>query len=224
MSSQHVVQFYSADENALIQSVGRYVIEGLDDHKSIVLVTNRARQDALFALLDRFSPDLVVMDSERILDQLYDGGALSARRFDQVIGRTLRDVVSRSRSQGVRVYGDIVDTLWRLRRLDDALELERFWNDLQAQLPFDLYCAYGIDLSADSDAEAIASMLREHTAVVPNRRNRELQNALEYAMYETFGQDLPRLTDAETTILWLREHVPQQAGEILSRARKYATG
>ena len=223
MVPQHVVQFYD-DEAALIQSVSRYVTDGLDARKSVVLVTSRERQDALFSLLDQHSGDLVVLDSERTLGELFEGGKFSARRFDAVIGKVMRGAVSRSRSHGVRAYGDMVDVLWGCGCLNDALELERSWNDLQAQLPFDLYCAYNVDLFDEFDPEAVASMLCSHSSVVPNYRSSELRSALEFAMYETLGGDVPRLTDPESAILWLREHAPQQAREILTRARKYASG
>ncbi len=223
MAPQHVVQFYS-DEAALIQSVSRYVIEGLDARKSVVLITSRERQDALFSFLDQFSGDLVVLDSERTLGELFPDGKFSPRRFDAIVGGAMREAVSRSRSHGVSAYGDMVDVLWRRGRLNDAVELERYWNDLQAQLPFDLYCAYDVDLFGDFDPDAVAAMLCQHTSIVPDRRSGELRSSLEFAMYETLGSGVPRLTDAESAILWLREHAPQQAGEILTRARKYASG
>ncbi len=223
MASQHVVQFYD-DEDALVKSVSHYIAQGLDEGQSVVIVTDRRRQDALFAQLDQPLGDLVVLDSERTLDALYSGDRLSASRFDAVVGKALREAVARSRSHGVRAYGDMVDRLWQRGRLDDALELERYWNDLQVQLPFDLYCAYNVDLFVDFDPDAIASMLCTHTSVVSNGRSCELHSALDYAMYETLGQDLPRLTSAENTILWLREHLPEHADEILTRARNYASG
>jgi hypothetical protein len=234
MSSQHVVQFYDADESALVYSVGRYVTQALDAGESVVLITNRERQNALLAIFDRLRGEpevgtedgrLVLLDAERTLDEISVGGRLSARRFDEVVGGTLREVVSRSRSRRVRAYGDMVDILWQRGRRDDAIELERLWNDLQAQLPFDLYCAYNVDLfGEDFDPDALASVLCEHSGVVPRRANSELQCALDYAMYETLGGDRPRLSDTETTILWLREHIPHQAPKILDRARRYAKG
>lgn len=204
MASHHVVQFYDRDDSALVQSVGRYVHEGLQAREFVVLITNRQRQDEVFSVLIGSYDDpaliedshLVVMDAERTLEALLVNGSVSAARFDGVVGGALRDVFQRSHSQGVRAFGDMVDILWQRAERENAIELERCWNDLQAQIPFDLYCAYNVD--------------------------RELQSALEYAMYETFGQDVPRLTDAENTILWLREHAPGQAPRILDRARKYA--
>lgn len=223
MAPQHLVQFYT-DEAALIRSVSRYVIEGLDARKSVVLVTSRERQDALFSFLDQSFGDLVVLDSERTIGELFPDGKFSPRRFDAIVGGAMREAVSRSRSHGVRAYGDMVDVLWQRGSVSDAVELERYWNDLQAQLPFDLYCAYNVDLFGEFDPQAVAATLCQHSSIVSDGRSNELRSSLEFAMYETLGRDVPRLTDAESAILWLREHAPRQADEILTRARKYASG
>jgi hypothetical protein len=229
MSSHHVVQFYGADTNALITRLGRYVAEGVDAGESVVVISNRDLHDALFRALARHAgePDfredgrLLVLEAEQVMERLYENGILSASRFDEVVGGLMRTVAARSRSHRVRAYGDMVDVLWRKGRRADAVELERYWNDLQAQLPFDLYCAYSIDAFSDEfQAEAIAPVLAQHTAIVRADAPR-LNGALDFAAYEKLGRTCPPLADAEAAILWLRENAPEHAPEILERAKRY---
>jgi hypothetical protein len=102
--------------------------------------------------------------------------------------------------------------------------LERYWNDLQAQLPFDLYCAYDIDVfSEEFRADTISPVISQHSQVV-QAGSASLNGALDYAAYETLGRTCPPLPDAEATILWLRANEPDRAPEILKRAKEYAGG
>ncbi len=197
MSSQHVVQFYDADETALYEGVAAYIAQGLAAGESVVVVTHFERREALFGVLDRLrtQPDaecdagrLTVIDSDIALDAMQLAGRINADRFDQVVAIPIREVAARSRSRRMRVYGDMVDTLWQDGRRSEAIDLERYWNDLQAQLPFDLYCAYKIDVfGEDFRAGTLAPVLCEHSRLVPKQENSELQSALEHAMHEMLG-------------------------------------
>jgi hypothetical protein len=191
----------------------------------VVLILNRDLHDAIFDLSDGMDDArLMLLDSEQTLERLIVDGRVNGDRFDEVIGGLMRSIVARSRSSRVRAYGDMVDVLWQRGRRADAVELERHWNDLQAQLPFELYCAYDIDVfSEEFQAQSIAPVLCEHSQVVPAGRA-ELNAALDYAAYETLGRRCPPLPDAEATILWLRANVPERASEILQRAKHYASG
>lgn len=167
MLPQHVVQFYGEDERELLEHARLFVMQGLDKHEAVIVITNPLRREAMFDGLDlSHTPRLTVVDSTAMRRQLYDGGRLRAENFHRHVGRLIRRVADRSRSRGVRVYGDMVDELWSLGKREDAIELERFWNDLQAQVPFTLYCAYHMS-AQDLESDAVSPVLREHSARVP---------------------------------------------------------
>jgi hypothetical protein len=247
MPTRHTVQFFQADESSLLHNLCNYVAEGLEAGEPVVVLTERERRDRLFLQLELSGtePDigkqdgrLVVLDSDQLLAKIFSGGTINGERFNDMIGRAMREVVSRSRSRRVRAYGDLVGTLWKAGRHAAAVDLERYWNDLQAQIPFDLYCGYPIDLFGDDFHPAkVDPLLCQHSHVVAQSRNAELQSALDFAMYETFGRRLrgsgssikeqiattwPELPSPEATILWIREYLPSQAGLILERARRYS--
>lgn len=247
MPTRHIVQFFQSDESSLLHNLSRYVTDGLEAGEPVVVLTDRDRRDRLFSVLELSGtePDigkqdgrLVVLDSEQLLAKILSGGTIDGERFNSIIGRAMREVVSRSRSRRVRAYGDLVGVLWKSGRHAAAVELERYWNDLQAQLPFDLYCGYPIDLFGDDFHPArIDPLLCQHTNVVAQLRNADLQSALDFAMYETFGRRLrgsgssikeqiatiwPELPSPEATILWIRQYLPSQANEIIERARRYS--
>lgn len=247
MPSQHIVHFFEADELSLLHHLGRYVAEGLEAGEPVVVLTERRRRERLLSELHRLGaePDigkedgrLVMLDSEQLLSKFEHAGRVDAERFNAIVGRTMREVISRSRSRRVRAYGDLVGLLWQQGRHAAAVELERNWNALQAELPFDLFCGYPIDLFGyDFHPSKIGPLICQHSRVLPQDRNAEIQSALEYAMYEAFGRELPgedratkeqivagwpELPSAEATVLWVREHLPAHANEIIGRARRYA--
>ena len=83
------------------------------------------------------------------------------------------------------------------------------------------------------------AVLTSHTRVLPGRANDELGRAVDRAMGEVLGSSAGRLKHlinarfrpswaavprAEGMVLWLRSHLPQYAGQILNRARRYYNG
>lgn len=247
MPTRHLVQFFPSDETSLLQNLCRYVGQGLEAGEPVVVLTDRERRDRLFSALDALGTDpdigrqdgrLVVLDAEQLLAKIFVGGKIDGERFNSIIGRAMREVVARSRSRRVRAYGDLVGALWSNGRHAAAVDLERYWNDLQAQIPFDLYCGYPIDIfGGEFHPTKIDELLCQHSHVVAQPRNAELQSALDFALYETYGRRLhgpgtsikdqiattwPELPSAEATILWIREFLPSQADEIVARARLYS--
>jgi hypothetical protein len=231
MASQHIVQFYGAHENGLVRDVARYTAAGLDAGDAVILITHAQRRDAIFRELDTLRARepggdegrLIAIDSENTLNRLFVDGSLNADRFYHIIGSAVRELAAASRSHRLRVYGDVVDTLWRRGNRADAIELERYWNDLQEHVPFDLYCAYDIDVFGEEfDAATVNPILHQHAQVL-SENERELRSALDYAMYETLGGSYPVMHDLEGTIFWVRSNVPKQAPRIFHRARQYAT-
>lgn len=233
----HTLQFFGFTEDRFVHDLADYACEGFDVGEPLVAIVEAHRSEALLQELRRrrSEPDLaredgrfVLLDAQRVLAQLDRNGRIDGYCFDNAIGRLMREVVARSRSRRVRAYGDMAGMLWRDGRRDACIELERYWNDLQAQLPFDLFCGYSVDVFADDfEPHGLSPLLCEHSCVVPQQRNDELQNALDFAVYESFGRHLsgigsPDMPTAEATILWIREYLPGHAREILQRAKRYA--
>jgi hypothetical protein len=53
--------------------------------------------------------------------------------------------VCRDRADGgARIYGQMVDVLWKEGRQDAAIRLELLWNELANAQPFSLMCGYAM--------------------------------------------------------------------------------
>lgn len=172
--SRHLAQFVGSDEPRLIQNLGRYLTDGVVRGGGLVIVTTDERRAALLRELQDcgISPagairagHCLIAETHETLSSLYEGSDLSYERFDQVIGEAIREMQSRVGSAGVRAYGDMVGALWERTDYVRALELEQYWNKLQEDRPFDLYCAYPID-GRGAVSEAVDAVLHAHTQMV----------------------------------------------------------
>ena len=168
---KHVAQLYDYDERALISGVADYLAEGLRSGGSLIVVTNDDRRAALFRDLEEFGVApafsirdgrLRVLPAAQTLERLYEGGRLSYARFDRVVGDLVREMYETSGGRGLRAYGDMVDELWLRDDRDGAMELERYWNRLQARIPFDLFCAY----PREGDARGMQAIAHAHTHLI----------------------------------------------------------
>lgn len=171
-SSQHLVRFYDGDDE-LIESVARYLADGLASGEAAIVVATEAHCRAFRAAMTGAGIDvddardtgrLVVLDAAETLSSFAVEGVLDPRGFDEVIGGLVRRAGQEGRS--VRVYGEMVALLWDAGRVTTAIELEGLWNDLGRELPFSLFCAYPSSSFDEAQGQALEHVCRLHSDVV----------------------------------------------------------
>jgi hypothetical protein len=65
------------------------------------------------------------------------------------------------------VFGEMVALLWDFGQVNAAIEVEAMWNELAAQYPFSLLCAYPADaVGDDQHQDALTEVCRVHAAVI----------------------------------------------------------
>lgn len=173
VDGDHVVQFYGC-EDEWIAVVGAYLVASLIDNDAVIVIAGAAHRAAFrAAALDagvhldavRALGRLVELDADEILSRFMVDGSPDAARFDAVVG----DLVFRSASTGrqVRAYGEMVAALWEAGNVAGAIEVEKLWNGLGAQLPFSLFCAYSAGMVSGTDvAEAFDEVCGAHSEVI----------------------------------------------------------
>jgi hypothetical protein len=246
-SGSHVVQLHNAkNADALTTNVVSYLAAGLNGGGSALVIATPQHQEAFLREIARTRIDtddalhsqrLVLFDAEKTLARIMVGGHPDSERFDRIVGSAVRDVGRASGPHGLRAYGEMVGLLWSAKEFPAAIRLEQLWNSLRATTPFDLFCAYPIDVfDKDFDVGIMDALLCAHTHLLPSGADAALQAALERAIGESHGvsplavdrrlvksanQVWATLPDPEATILWLRARVPEKADEILAKARAY---
>jgi hypothetical protein len=242
-SGKHLVQFYETAPGLLVSNVAEFADEGLQRGESVLIIATPEHCDAFLSALDDSrglrmrARQLVVLDAEASLDGFMRDGAPDWRRFEQVIGGTIRGLRRAKPNAGLRAYGEMVGILWAAGQVDAAVQLEKFWNVLMADDGLTLFCGYPIDMFADDvQVDRLHDVLCAHTHVLPGGVESTMEMALDRSMREVLGDQsesarlqsagtMPSqwaaLSDVEAALLLLRRNQPQYATEILSRARNY---
>jgi MEDS: MEthanogen/methylotroph, DcmR Sensory domain len=177
----HAVRFYE-NEKSLSQIVADFLHQGLaDGEPAIVVATPSQRAAILRALVAasvnvvqlQRSSDLVLLDGNDTLSTFMTDGIPDPERFKSSMTEAITRAC-RGRNCTVRIYGQMVDILWKDGLQDAAIRLELLWNQLAATQSFSLLCGYAMGqfykhanfdeicrhhthvVSADGEASAVA--------------------------------------------------------------------
>jgi len=167
----HAVRFYY-DADGLCHIVSDFVVEGLNAGQPSLLAatpSHVARIETLIgargfdvAALKR-SGDLFVKDPSTVLASVMVDGTPNEARFERVVGSLIETARGESRRM-VRVYGEMMDVLWKAGSAGAATRLETLWNALSVRHLFVLLCAYALD--GISQTTHISEICGHHTHVV----------------------------------------------------------
>jgi hypothetical protein len=189
----HLIQAYT-DDAFLARVVGEYLRTALDRGDGAVAMATPEHGRAISARLEAGGVDvdaaltagrLVVLDAQRTLDRFRVEGHPDRAAFLGVIAAAL-DHVRAAGPRIIRLYGEMVDLLWR-RQLDAALELEALWNEVLADGRLSLLCAYGID-ELDRQAHGVLREVTQcHSRLMPAKDPERFADAVDRAYAEVFG-------------------------------------
>jgi hypothetical protein len=178
----HAVRFYEND-TSLSQIVAQFLSEGIAAGNPGIVIAMPAQRAAIMRELVSRSSDiaelqrsdsLVFLDANETLSTFMRDGMPDVVEFQnsmcEVIGRACRGRPNCT----IRVYGQMVDVLWKNGQQEAAIRLEMLWNQLANTHAFSLVCGYAMGhfykdadvneicghhthvLSADGEATAVA--------------------------------------------------------------------
>jgi signal transduction histidine kinase len=176
----HRVQFFESDE-FLVGAIADFLAGGLTSGQPLIVIATDARRSAVAGRLrtDGFDVDsatrngqLAMFDARATLETFMRGTVPDVERFKVVIGDAITGSATRDALRPVRVYGEMVDLLWRDGNTEGALQLEDLWNDLANDFAFSLLCAYAMgNFYRATDADHFREVCRRHTHVTPTERS-----------------------------------------------------
>jgi hypothetical protein len=171
LDRDHVVQLYR-DERFLVDAVSLYAGSALSRGESVVLVATPEHLDAVERRLADGGCEpadlkqwgqLTVRNAADLLYGFMVDGRPDPLLFKALVGALLRYVAARGNK--VRVYGEMVNLLWR-HDATAAAQLESLWNELIQAEGISLFCAYQLD--DDPRGSAFPSSLSHaHSHVIP---------------------------------------------------------
>ena len=174
--ASHRVQFYE-DESFLARVVAGFLATGLEAGQPAVVIATEPHCRAFRQNLDAagvntdaavVSGRLRFLDAYDVLAACMPDGAPDASAFRNTIGGSIDELLKGGPVGPIRTYGEMVDLLWKAGRINDAIRLEEFWNDLAADYEFSLLCAYEMqDFTSADDTAFFETICRQHTHVIP---------------------------------------------------------
>src|SRR5688572_25659259 len=166
----HAVCFYE-DSPSLARTVARFLGEGLAASQAAVIVATASHGASI---CDRLTAEgsshgrikrgeLLIFDADEVLNRLMIGDRPNPQRFQDTI-KPMVDTAAGSRRRLVRIYGEMVDVLWRSGREEAAVSLEILWHQLIAGSRCSLLCGYS---SAVCHGEGFNTICNRHSHVMP---------------------------------------------------------
>ena len=179
-SGSHCVHFYEPNVFPA-EHVARFIQHGIVQQQSIVVIASERHAAQIetevellgisvkdFHSLGRWS----LVSTEALEDALLSGVTIEAL-LEHVIGPTFQNALAKTPMAGLRVYGEFVDVLLRLRKPELCLKLERFGNQLASENRADVYCAYSADAFLDAGfAKHFTQVCLLHSLIHTNLKDR----------------------------------------------------
>jgi hypothetical protein len=168
----HAVRFYENDKS-LAQIVAQFLGNGLAAGDPAIVVATPAHRAAILKELVAKSLDvvqlqrsrhLVLLDAEETLAIFMTNGEPEAEVFRNSMAEVITTACRGRLDCTVRIYGEMVDVLWKDGQQDAAIRLEMLWNQLANTQGFSLLCGYAMG-SFYKDAN-VQEVCRHHTHVV----------------------------------------------------------
>jgi len=171
---EHFVQFYEVDA-FLLDAVKDFIGATLRAADAAVVIATpahhsglegRLRADGLDLDMARADGRYVALDAAETLACIMVDGAPEPQRFTGVVGSAIARAAESGRR--VRAFGEMVALLAAAGSYAAAVRLEELWNDLRAQHPFALFCAYPLEsLDGEAGAAVLGDVCAAHARVIP---------------------------------------------------------
>ena len=170
---EHDVLFYR-DQEELAGWVSEYLLPAIvGDGVAIVLATpdhrksfeERLARAGVDVAAARAHGSYLALDAGETIRGFMVADSPDPASFWQKITPMLRQAAEVG--QPVRVFGEMVALLWDTGLVSAAIEVEAMWNELGAQHPFSLLCAYPAQShSCAHHLDALTEICRAHGEVI----------------------------------------------------------
>jgi hypothetical protein len=167
----HVVAFYQSDDE-LAEQAADYLLEPMRRDGAAIVVAAAGHRQALRMRLAGAGVDVarakvqgiyVELDAAETLARFMVNGWADPAGFWQAIAPLLKAAAPDGRP--VRIFVEMVALLWHQGLVSAGVDVEALWNELAAQYPFELLCAYPEALLSDHEhADVIAQLCGAHAA------------------------------------------------------------
>jgi DNA-binding NarL/FixJ family response regulator len=173
---RHEVQFYS-DDAVFLDSGTRFITAALGAGDVAAVVATESHRDSLFHRLKAEGLDVdaaikhgryISLDVAETLSTFMVNDMPDWERFLEVVGGLVSEGAKAGNREHSRVAicGECGPWLWAGGKVDAAIRLEQFLNQLATIFEFDILCAYALSsFHGEKDEHVFQSICVEHSAV-----------------------------------------------------------
>jgi signal transduction histidine kinase/CheY-like chemotaxis protein len=169
----HLVQFYE-DDGLLLDRLSEFVADGLAAGEGALVIATGEHRAGLEGRLRTRGLDLdgaiaagryLAVDAADTLAHIVVDGVPDEARFREAIGGLLGRAGG---NEPRRVFGEMVGLLLTAGNVTATIRLEDLWNELVAERPLRLFCAYPMrHLGGQPLADPVALICGRHESIVP---------------------------------------------------------
>jgi hypothetical protein len=169
----HIVLFYR-DDDELVERVSEYLLQAVRAGGAAIVIATPAHRLRFEGRLAQAGVDIAAarprgayldLDASETMRGFIVADWPDPARFWQVISPLVRQAASTG--QPVHVFGEMVSLLWDAGLVSAAIDVEAMWNEVGAQYPFTLLCAYPAQsVSGHQHHDALAEVCHLHAAAV----------------------------------------------------------
>ena len=170
---EHLVQFYD-DDAVVLDSAVRFLGRGLASGGACIVVATREHRIQLEAGLraSGFALDeaiergqYVSLDAPSLLARLMVGGALDLSKVEQIVWPIIEE--AKLRYPRVYAFGEMVALLSEAGAHEDALVLEKLWDELAGPHQLSVFCAYPRRIFRVDEHDVVERICAHHSQVIP---------------------------------------------------------
>jgi hypothetical protein len=203
----HLVQTYT-DDRHLARVVADYIGAGLARDEAAVMIATPPHVQLFVHRLTALGVDVpgaidrrqvLILDAQETLASFMIDGWPDRDRFLRIVAAALEHVRPAA-SRGLRLYGEMVELLWR-DSADATMELERLWSEVLHAEGVSLLCGYRLD-GLDRRLQGVLRWItRTHSHLLPAQDQPRFERAVDRAYGEVFGtgQDVQVLRELMVT-------------------------
>jgi len=208
---EHSVQFYS-DEAVFATDLCKFLGSVLSSGSSAIVIGTKGHNDAILRQLRTAELNLTEaircgryqqLDACEMLSRFFVDGKLDQKLFSETMDGVISRASSASRDSKRKVvaFGEMVALLWAEGKTEEAIGLEKLWNQLSRRQSFELRCAYPIHgFCWEKDEDAFSRVCAEHSVVLPEESHMEHGPKEIRAAGDVVGMD----QDVQQTKEWSR--------------------
>lgn len=165
----HIVYPYT-DEAHIAEAVSIFASAGFRKDEAVLLIMlkhhagpirTRLEAEGFNLVLREAAGQLICADAPTLLSTFFENGQLNEPVFKTQIGNMIQEAKGKSGGRPVRVFGEMVDLLWK-DNLKTTQRLEELWNDVIQAHSVPLLCAYSLAGTMPSTLPACLHACHSH--------------------------------------------------------------